>query len=122
MGGQHHGGVLGRRRQLWTVRLGNAGIQPGNAGDAKINLVKRVGLLIQPLPGCADGAAVDRIVGFGVNLVGADDDASGGRDRPPGAVQPPETLTQGIQAGALGNQAVEVQVSADFQRLRCHDD
>ena len=40
----------------------------------------------------------------------------------PGAVQPSESLFQGIDAGALGHQRVEVDIGSDLDALSCDDE
>ena len=46
------------------------------------------------------------------------DDGAACAAGPTQPVQPPETLPQGIQAGALAHHAVEIEICSNFQTLR----
>ena len=110
-----------RRRVQFRFVVG-AVQQMVDAGDGEIDFLRCSGVVVQPFPGCADGVTVYGVGGFGVHLSGLDDDSSGRGQLPPGAVQPAESLPQGVQAGAFGHQSVEVQVGADFQSLGGYGD
>ena len=99
--------------------------KPFQGGIAQVNHIS-LGFLPEPLPGLCQGFAVNRVSQVvppsEAGLVGPDHDGGPGLDGTAGPVQASEALTQGVQAGALGHQAVEVQVRAHLQALGGDDE
>jgi len=106
------------------VRTGPPAHPPAAGGaqrrDAKIDHPVVIRLRAQPLPGAGQRGAVYRVVVALLDLIRAHHHRGRGFDGASHAVEAPEALAQRIQAGAFGDQGVEIEVSADFQCLRGH--
>ena len=123
MGGEHRRRV-GRRRIEVGKRIA-ACQRTLKTSDAEVHFAFFVPVRLEPLPGFGQRFAVNR-VGSGASLrpgfIGANEDRGAGCNIASHPVQPPEALAQGVEAGALRNQGVEIEVGPDFQSLGGDDD
>ena len=90
--------------------------------DPEVDRPVRRRVVLQPVPGIGERGPVDRVVVALLGLLLCDHEHGAGGNVPPGPVQAAHPLPQGVEAGALAHEAVEVQVGADLQGLRGDDD